>query len=1505
MAPSDYESLSDENKRRYGTDIGRIGPMLLADRYDDRTHFIFELLQNAEDAIGRRGDASGPRKVTFTLTPGRLTLSHFGRPFDEADVRGVCGIAESTKDKHSIGRFGIGFKSVYTFTSRPEVHSGDEDFAIENYVQPKAVERSTREPGETHIILPLRPDDPSAEQEIEQGFQRLGAGALLFLQHIDEINWSVAGGASGLYLRGAPVPLGPNVQRITLIGQDGDQTEVDQHWLVFHSEVATENADKVGRVEVAFSLARHPEVSERWTVQPIAVSPLVVFFPTVVSTNLGFLVQGPYRTTPSRDNIPRSDPWNQGLVKQTAGLVIDAVRWMRDNDMLDTTALRCLPTDRTKFSEGAMFAAVFDAVRQAFLEEALLPRFDGGFVSARQARLARTQELRELFSAEQVALLFGTQGSAWLSGDITQDKAPELRRYLLQELKVPEVTPEQIVPRLGKEFLEAQTDEWIARLYGFLDGQKALSERVAAVPLVRLDNGTHVVARVAGRALAFLPSAIETSFPTVRRTACATPAARSFLISLGLTEPDPVDDVIWNVLPKYKRVRAESEQADYAEDITRILKAFDTDSKAQREKLLGALREAPFVQAVDTGSGKRSASRPGNVYIATDRLKALFAGVDGVLVVDDEVDSLRGEPVRDLLVACGASRYLAPKQIASALSTEELFQMRVRAGLERATWAHPIEDFTVRGLSEVLGTLNTLPPEEARARAEVLWDALADLEGRGTGSFYGTYRWGFSQQTKTVRFDAAFVQQLRRASWIPDATGDLVRPELMTFDSLGWKPNPFLLDRIAFKPPIIDQLAKQAGIEPAALDLLRKLGITSLADLARMGIASRPAVSPRVEDTPGGEPHSSDTNASAAEDAPDLPDENSDEERTDTDSKTPSPSTESDRDTQLKNKEDDEPEDANDRETEARVTRAPRQTSPVVNRQTNATTGQRRRKVTGRDGLAEQAARLGRRITAFFGEMADAEDDEDVDSRPQSSGWQARLVCLDVAAGGLQLEIGPLGGLPSFVKKLRVVGTDWDALVLAANARLRATRTPVRPGTGPWRWEAVGFEEEQDLELDKLALNSLGATEVFVFRLDADGAGRPVVSKTLSPGQTYRLLLPPGQSSDLGVELDAGWRIWSLDLATPFTSSTRELLVSLGLGLGESWPRLEWAVVPASSWRSNARGESYPIFESGTELFVNLSGVSLEEGDDAAVFMHGPSTTEQFPVTSDGLVSLGKPAAGRWACALMHSRTSVQTTTLVFEVSPSGVEHVSAMWAVSAPTGLVEIEATAPPGWPVSLRWSGLASKEESLATLYADNDRNISFERVHPLLLARAARTPVADVVIDFRELGRRLISHDARANLAQLREQVSMLWKQRADLVQARSGAWQLLMPGWFEPVVSRLGYGVEALTLPTDMDAPHDLAAWLLTIDEREKGTITRSPSRVLVLTTHIDSVMSDQREWIDAVCTAAKVRDAIVTDGTRWTCHRKGDRQINRRGWNLDHAAELGIMDEMLNDLTEGL
>src|ERR1700728_1420090 len=126
QVPTDYEKIRAENIARYGWDTAVLD--LLGQLYSERTHFIFELIQNAEDA--------GATELAFELFEDRLELRHDGRPFTEADVRGVCGVGQSGKsaDLTAIGKFGIGFKSVYAYTRTPHVYSGDERFRIENFV---------------------------------------------------------------------------------------------------------------------------------------------------------------------------------------------------------------------------------------------------------------------------------------------------------------------------------------------------------------------------------------------------------------------------------------------------------------------------------------------------------------------------------------------------------------------------------------------------------------------------------------------------------------------------------------------------------------------------------------------------------------------------------------------------------------------------------------------------------------------------------------------------------------------------------------------------------------------------------------------------------------------------------------------------------------------------------------------------------------------------------------------------------------------------------------------------------------------------------------------------------------------------------------------------------------------------------------------------------------------------------------------------------------------------
>lgn len=825
---SDYQAIRDKNKIRYGTEIERIGKLLLANRYDDRTHFIYELLQNAEDALAKRDVWTGQRSICFDLAERELRVSHFGKPFDEADVCGICGIADSYKDEDvtQIGYFGIGFKSVYAYTDRPEIHSGVEDFGIESFVWPIAVAEIQRENDETIIVMPLR--EPADAGEIGAGLKRLGANALLFLREIEMIEWNMKDGPSGLYLRQSG---GDDdfVRRVTVLGEAGGQPDTEQTWLVFSKAMHKPEGKLVGHVEIAFFL-------EHERVRPISLSPLVVFFPTVVETNLGFCVQGPYRTTPSRDNVPHRDDWNRKCVQATADLLVDALIWLRDNKLLDVDVLQCLPLDRGKFDEDSMFAPLYEVTKRALASQCLLPRFQGGYLSADTAKLARTQEIRELFDSDQLARLFNVEGElAWLSGDISEARTPALRRYLMNDLGFVEVTPEMILPKLDAAFLKEQSDEWVCRLYEFLHDRPALRQQAANLRLVRLTDGTHVQACMNGRPQAFLPGEIKTDFPMVREAVCNSENARGFLRSLGLTKPDPVDDVIRNILRKYEDAHNVGDD-EYDTDIRRILNAFASDSRDQRAKLVSALRKTQFVRAVDTGDDFKCFTHPAGLYLATDRLKKLFDGIAGVKLVDDSYACLRGENIRTLLEACGATRHLQEQSVKCRLPSDELSEIRRQAGLERSTWSQ-LTDTTLRGIDSLLGNFADMETETQRIRSALLWEALVDLGNRNPNAFQVHYTWGYAHEQKMAHFDAEFVRRLNQSAWIPDGNDKLQRPDLVLFESLGWTPDPFLLSKIHFKPPVIDQLAEEAGFEPAMLDMLKSLGITSEAELiARLGL---------------------------------------------------------------------------------------------------------------------------------------------------------------------------------------------------------------------------------------------------------------------------------------------------------------------------------------------------------------------------------------------------------------------------------------------------------------------------------------------------------------------------------------------------------------------------------------------------------------------------------------------------------------------------------------------
>ena len=619
---TDYHAICKEHEGRFGWDENV--REYFARQYSERQHFLFEILQNAEDA--------GAKEVMFDLHKDCLIVHHNGRLFNEKDVRGICGILMSTKDEDltQIGKFGIGFKSVYAYTRTPEVHSGAEDFRIEKYVCPVAVEPVDLDENETCFIFPF--DHPKvtalrAVEEIAAALSNLDPRTLLFLRNIELIRFRREGENQGTLERELHWR-SQTSRRIVLNSSLGGE-EVSDVWFVWHRSLG-ELEQPERRVEIAFRVVERNGVDH---LGEIAESPLVVIFPTKMATHLGFLIQGPFLTTPSRETIQEDDDWNESLVDQMAKLLSTVLLELSSDHLLTVEVLEALPLEPSSFKKDGLLRPLFEVVRQSISTEKLVPIEGGGYGAAKSLKLARGTGLRDLLSREQLQQLFGeTDPLAFVTESITSDRHPRLHRYLREEIGVDEVTPENFLRRVTLDFLTEQDDGWIAHFYHFLHGNAALWRGPLGVarkkPILRLEDCTHVDPfDKSGKPNAYLPGQSQTEFPTIRRAVATDDKAREFLGELGLTEPDVVAEVLENVLPRYARVDVPLfDDVQNRTDLELISRALGEATFKQREYLRAQLKRATFVVGRNAGTGERRFCTPSSLYEFTPELDTYFEG---------------------------------------------------------------------------------------------------------------------------------------------------------------------------------------------------------------------------------------------------------------------------------------------------------------------------------------------------------------------------------------------------------------------------------------------------------------------------------------------------------------------------------------------------------------------------------------------------------------------------------------------------------------------------------------------------------------------------------------------------------------------------------------------------------------------------------------------------------------------------------------------------------------
>ncbi len=808
--PTDYQKIRDENIARYGWDTAVLD--LLGQLYSERTHFLFELIQNAEDA--------GATGLAFELFDDRLEVRHDGRPFTGADVRGVCGVGQSGKsgDLTQIGKFGIGFKSVYAYTRTPRVYSAGEHFRIENYVRPFLVPPLDEAATGTLFVFPFDHDTVSpavCAQEISSALNALAPGIVLFLTNIGRLRVRGAGVADAVIERASVTGSGsgPGAPRRVLLSKGRARRE---EWLVWDRQVAG-LGDRLARIEIAFRV-------EAGRIVASARSPLTVFFPTEKETFLGFLIQGPYRTTPARDNIPEHDPSNAALVRATAALLTDVLRELRDDGLLTVEVLTTLPLEVARFQPGSMFRPLFDAVRAALAADPLIPvaglgdGAGGGFAAAGELKLAQDADLRELLTADQLGALYSAGHPVRFAADgITEHLTPVLWRYLREEIGLEEVTPEGVVSRVSRAFLQAQPDEWITRFYAFLFLHSALwrASRSAdgqpgparTKPVIRLEDGSHVAPFDAqDRPAVYLPGPAASSLPTVRRAIADSPAARPFLDALDLAQPDVIAEVLQVILPRYRDLDlGELDLAQHDADLECVVRALDEAAAGPRAELLEQLQETNFLIGENAATGEQRLMRPPRLYQRSKDLETYFDGNPDAWFAGDAYGpwlvQLRGMGVRsDVEVRARTPDPLGYVQIIVDFGRNE-------RGLDGFD-----PDAQIDGLDYALR-------HPGHARSEYVWNVLLAPNRRLVA---GVVERSVLQSYSDSHLDhagSAIAAAAEGEAWLPGRDETFRRPGDLSLDDLPptYTRDEGLAQALHMLQPVVAEAARQLGIAPEVL----------------------------------------------------------------------------------------------------------------------------------------------------------------------------------------------------------------------------------------------------------------------------------------------------------------------------------------------------------------------------------------------------------------------------------------------------------------------------------------------------------------------------------------------------------------------------------------------------------------------------------------------------------------------------------------------------------------
>lgn len=798
----------------------------VVEKYSDQAHFIYELLQNADDA-----QATYAR---FILEHDRLIFAHNGtRHFSVSnpetedadsengtlgDINAITSIANSNKTSASIGKFGVGFKAVFQYTTTPYIYDINVSFKIERFIVPSVLSNdfSGRKTNETLFVFPF--DDPlhdskEAYEDISNKLENL-AYPLLFLTNLKHITYKISN-SDGEYnkdIRDTYDFNGVTVDYIYLL--NSNRTQKNEEIILLFTRVDNRN----NKYSVGYFLDNDHNL--------IPVSkPAFCFFPTKEATGLKFIVHAPFLLTDNREGILAGSFHNKTMIECLAKLAADAICIIKsigknsDLRLIDDSIVDIIPYDPNLFSDPfdksrISFKPFYNSFLNLFKTEQIIPSVNE-YITSKDAYWASSIDLPKMFSNNQLKQITGNQSAGWafpsLGRDAKRDNKPlcsfideivktnvdddailkgrqkELVFVPVLQRYVPVVPFEGI----SKSFIESQPVEW---LHGFYQWISSSSGRIKASkhrPLfLNEDNEAVAAFDKNNQMILFLPDDSVFGYNFVNSSLLSNPETRQFFVNdIGLSKPS-VKDYIYNKIRPLYLDRSSNDLIGVNSDAHfKILFSYYLEcTQVDSHDFIEMIKSWAFLEYTTYPDipEKRGYGIANTMYIPTEETKEFLETKNSARFIAIEkyqnlVEKKNVEQLFSFLIAIGVKTSIDIRSV-------EITNPSARIDLPRPNYTRKIaySEKIIDGCKEIIEYISLF---KNKKKSFLLWNQLLSIIRRYNCSSLGDLLTGVCEFTyrkeRKEFFVSSDVAWLLNEPWIMNQDGEFVNAKRLTTRSLS------------------------------------------------------------------------------------------------------------------------------------------------------------------------------------------------------------------------------------------------------------------------------------------------------------------------------------------------------------------------------------------------------------------------------------------------------------------------------------------------------------------------------------------------------------------------------------------------------------------------------------------------------------------------------------------------------------------------------------------------